>query len=56
MYFHFDDTWHGPDPEDPNLTACGETLPYGAEWTHDTPDKVHCGPDATHEPKGKKKA
>lgn len=44
IYVLIDGKWHEEvqAPDGPITTACGLDIPFGAEWTHDVPDKV-CG-------------
>jgi hypothetical protein len=51
IYVLVDGKYHQQPGADPR-TTCGVEIPYGAEWTRETPDKV-CG---DCEPKKGKKA
>lgn len=54
-YVQIEGVWHeiGEDER----TVCGLVIPYpGTLLTRETPDKVHCGANATEKPAAKKPA
>ena len=51
-YVQIEGVWH--ETAEDETTVCGLAIPYpGTPWTREQPDKVHCGVNATPEPKAK---
>lgn len=52
FYAEIDGKWH--ELTDKDEPVCGIEVPFGATWTREKPDEVHCGPDAKPKAKAKK--
>jgi hypothetical protein len=48
VYVYLEGAWH-PIADDEH-TPCGLVVPHGTEWATETPEVIHCGPNATKKP------